>query len=156
MDKNRLIILESELADQIKVIDEVYEKIEKRRPSFKESEEGIESMAYQLHNLYGAYEELFEIVASYFENELGGAKYHSDLLKRMNLVIKGVRPQLISDELYKLFDELRRFRHLFRHAYGMELNPEMVERICDITDQIRKKFKQELSHFLKILRERLK
>ena len=37
------------------------------------------------------------------------------------------RPALIDDESYDKLHELRRFRHLFRAAYGIELDPERGE-----------------------------
>ncbi|MEO0123870.1 MAG: hypothetical protein ABIL69_07695 [candidate division WOR-3 bacterium] len=151
MDRGRLATLKAEIDNQMELIEEIYKKIEKRQANFKENDVGIESMAYQLHNLYSAYEELFEIVADYFENEIEGVKYHSDLLHRMKMEIEGIRPPLISKELCQLFDELRRFRHFFRHAYNIELNPEKIEDILNISLQIRSKFKNELEHFLKAL-----
>ncbi len=153
MDKNRFLLLKADINNQMKIIDEIYEKIQKRRANYKESDVGVESMAYQLHNLYGAYEELFEIVADYFENEIKGTKYHSNLLQRMKTEIEGIRPRLISNGLFWLFDELRRFRHLFRHAYNMELDPERIEKILNISSQIRNKFNGELENFLKTLCE---
>ncbi len=151
MDKNRLVILKAEIREQMKIIDGIYERIEKRRADFKKDAVGIESMAYQIHNLYGAYEELFEIVADHFENEIKGARYHADLLHRMKMEIEGLRPQLISDGLYQLFDELRRFRHLFRHAYNIELNSAHVERVLATSLEIRDRFKSELELFLRAL-----
>lgn len=149
MDKNRIVLLKAEINNQIKVIDEVYKRIEHRLPDFKSSAIGVESMAYQIHNLYGAYEELFEIVADFFENEIKGAKYHSDLPGRMKIEIEGIRPALISEESFCAFDELRRFRHLFRHAYNMELDPKRVEKMVALTLGIRSKFKTELDTFLR-------
>jgi len=48
------------------------------------------------------------------------------LLWRMTLDIEGLRPRLLSDEAYDGLDELRRFRHLFRGAYRMRLDPERL------------------------------
>ncbi len=70
MDRDRFALLKAEINNQKKIIDEIYDRIQKRIANYKESDIGVESMAYQLHNLYGAYEELFEIVADYFENEI--------------------------------------------------------------------------------------
>ncbi len=39
----------------------------------------------------------------------------------MAIEIDGVRPRVISSELAEELDDYRKFRHLFRHAYGGEL-----------------------------------
>jgi uncharacterized protein YutE (UPF0331/DUF86 family) len=44
----------------------------------------------------------------------------------MLISIEGVRPALISNEAYKHFDEIRGFRHVFRHAYSHGLDDERV------------------------------
>ena len=55
-------------------------------------------MAYQLHNLYGGLEQLFEEVAGTFENQVEGEGNHTGLLRRMKLRIEGIRPALLSPE----------------------------------------------------------
>jgi uncharacterized protein YutE (UPF0331/DUF86 family) len=126
----------------------IYQRIEQRRRRFKDTEEGVESMAYQLHNLHGAYEELCEIVADYFENEIEGIRYHADLLKRIKMDIKGIRPAFISEKTYQELDELRRFRHLFRHAYGIELDPVRVEKLLYTALHLREQFRNDMTRFL--------
>lgn len=148
MNKERLLILSAELAELYKTVDTIYQRIERRKVHFKDTEEGIESMAYQLHNLYGAHEELCEIVADYFENEIGGTRYHADLLKRMKMDIEGIRPAFISEATYELLDELRRFRHLFRHAYGMELDTARVEKLLETALDLREQFRNDMTEFL--------
>lgn len=117
MDNGRLALLKAEIKDLTAAIDGIYARIGERKESYRTRPDSLDSMAYQLHNLYGAYEELFEAVARFFENNIEGARYHANLLQRMKLDIEGVRPALLSAESYDLFDELRRFRHLFRHDY---------------------------------------
>ena len=74
-------------------------------------------MGYQLHNLYGAFEQLFKETARFFENRVDAGSCRADLLRRMQLEIQGIRPALLSAETASGLDELRRFRHFFRHAY---------------------------------------
>ena len=42
----------------------------------------------------------------------------------MKMEISGYRPRVIDDELYRLLDDFRAFRHKFRHTYGFELDWE--------------------------------
>ncbi|GFP23827.1 hypothetical protein HKBW3S09_01292, partial [Candidatus Hakubella thermalkaliphila] len=53
--------------------------------------------------------------------------YHRELLKRMQLDVPGIRPRLLSKESYLILDELRGFRHIFRHSYDYELAPDRVK-----------------------------
>jgi hypothetical protein len=76
-----------------------------------------------LHNLYCALEDLWQEVARTFENRLEDpARYHRELLQRMRLEIPGIRPRILTTASYQLLNELRGFRHVFRHAYDYELD----------------------------------
>ncbi len=148
MEEKELNVLEAELLESCKVIERVYEHIVKRQPTFRDGDEGIDSMAYRLHNLYGAYEQLLKIVADFFENHIEGARYHADLLRRMKIEIKGVRPALLSSSTYKMLNEMRGFRHFFRYAYDVELDADRIDRIVQIAIQLREPFKQDVQRFL--------
>jgi hypothetical protein len=54
MDKERLTLLKTDIELQIREIENIYTKLEGRRR--KKGIVGTESMAYQLHNLYCAFE----------------------------------------------------------------------------------------------------
>ena len=100
------------------------------------------------HNLYGACEPLFELIARAFENQIDGRRYHVDLLRRMRTEIEGVRPALLSAELESDLHELRAFRHFFRHAYGVELKPQQVASMAEVANRIREPLKPALDRFL--------
>ena len=152
MDNRDFVLLEAELREYYNTIEQIYERIRQRQATFKDTSEGVDSMAYQIHNLYGAYEELFETAANFFENQIEGARYHADLLRRMKIEIEGMRPTLLSEPTYKLLDELRRFRHFFRHAYGVELDADRVNRIVLIALQLEESFRQDMESFLSRLK----
>ena len=117
MDKKEIDLLKSDLLKRYASIERIYQRISKQQTTFRDSIEALESMAYQLHNIYGAYEQLFEVVAGFFENQITGNRYHADLLDRMETIIEGMRPALISLSTGKMLDELRRFHHFFRHLF---------------------------------------
>lgn len=149
MEKNEVAVLKADVGEQIKAIDKAYRKIAARKKRYTKDEEALDSMAYQLHNLYCAFEDLFRIIADHFENhltdELG---WHTELLKRMKIHIDGVRPALISESTYKLLDELRGFRHVFRHAYAKELDPIKIKVVLQKALALRKVYKNEFNRFL--------
>ncbi len=151
MVEGRMTLFRAELSDQWREIGRLHGIVRERLGNFKESQEKVDSMGYKLHNLYCAYEELFEIVAKYFENQVEPERYHADLLRRMKLNIPGVRPALISEGTYALLDELRRFRHFFRHAYGVDLDPERVEGVAKKAVELEKRFGEDLNNFLRLL-----
>ena len=109
-------------------------------------------MGYQLHNLYGAFEQLFEEVARFFENRVDDTRYHADLIRRMRLHIHGIRPALLSEGTAGDLDELRRFRHLFRHAYGTELDSIKVGDLAAGVTGVRSSFARDFERFLSLLR----
>ena len=152
MDKKEFSLFESDLLESYEVIKQIYERILNEQATFKDRIQDLDSMAYQLHNLYGAHEQLFEIVADYFENQIEGARYHIDLLRRMRTEIRGIRPALISSPTYDMLNELCRFYHFFRHAYSAKLDPDRVDRIVQIAIQLKELFRQDMERFI----ERLK
>ncbi len=151
MEEERLSLLKSALHSQCQEIERIFAKIEERRAHL-EDPVYTESVGYQLHNLYSAFEDLFKIVANFFENRLEErASYHRELLWRMKIALEGIRPALLSEESYKLLDSLRAFRHFFRHAYGAELDPKKIAIVLEDAMQLRKIYLQEIERFLKQL-----
>lgn len=129
------------------MIEEVYRRVDERRQTTADEPATVEALAYQLHNLYGACEQLFELIARAFENQIDARRYHVDLLRRMRTEIQGVRPALLLEALERDLNELRAFRHFFRHAYGVELNHDQVRAVAEIADRIREPLKAALDRF---------
>ena len=147
MDKEKIAVLKAQIDSQIGEIENIYAKIEERKRI--EGITAVESISYQLHNLYSAFEDLFKITAKAFENHINDInRYHTELLKRMTMHIEGVRPSLISKESYMLLDSLRSFRHFFRHAYGYELDERKVDIVLEDAARLKKIYKKDIKRFL--------
>ena len=147
MEKERLAVLQAEIKAQIQEIEGIYTRIEDRKR--KKDKAAMESVGYQLHNLYCAFEDLFKIIAETFENNIQDkSKYHLELLKRMAISIEGVRPRLLSQECFLLLDNLRSFRHLFRHAYSYELDERKLKIVMDDAFSLRMIFRSDIDAFL--------
>ncbi|BER91420.1 hypothetical protein [Atrimonas thermophila] len=145
MEEGKFAILKSELMNQWNEIVKIYKRIEERKRGIH----ALESLAYQLHNLYCTYEDLFKIVARSFENSIEDpSKYHAEPLKRIKMEIEGVRPALISEESFKLLNSLRGFRHFFRHTYSYELDERKVSLVLEDALKLKETFKLELENFL--------
>ncbi|MBF0558510.1 MAG: hypothetical protein HQL08_06990 [Nitrospirae bacterium] len=124
MKKESLALLLGFVSNQKAEIDKLCEEIKGIKP---ENKENTVYIGYCLHNVYCAFEDLFKEVARTFENQIEDvARYHRDLLKRMILDVPGIRPPLLSRDSFRVLDELRRFRHMFRHAYTYELESQKV------------------------------
>ncbi len=147
MDEARYALLKADVDDLCQQVDQVYARIEARRSQFVNRAESLDSMGYQLHNLYCAFEQVFEVIAQFFENHIAGERYHTDLLRRMRLTIEGIRPAWISEEAFILLDELRRFRHFFRHAYVLELQFEKLAHLVEVAVQLRDVFRHDRELF---------
>ena len=152
MDKGTLSVLDAELRARFRDISRIGDRIEARLGTFAHSAEGVDSMGYQLHNLYGAFEQLFEDIARFFENRVDGASYHADLLRRMQLNIQGIRPAFLSAETASGLDELRRFRHLFRCAYAAKLDPDKVADLAAKAVPIQRDVSRDFEQFMALLR----
>lgn len=147
MDEARYALLKAEVDDLCQQVDLVYARIEARRSQFVDQAESLDSMGYQLHNLYCAFEQVFEAIAQFFENHIAGGRYHTSLLRRMRLTIEGIRPAWISEEALPLLDELHRFRHFFRHAYVSELQFEKLAHLVQVAVQLRDVFQRDRKQF---------
>ncbi len=128
--QDRILVFLAEFDFQVEQIKAIYHKLQKKVAQNEKqplAQESAESAGYWLHNLYNAYEDLFKLVAGFWENSLiSDGEFHVQLLKRMLLRIKDVRPALLSEDCYDILNELRAFRHVFRHAYSYGLDEERV------------------------------
>ena len=110
------------------------------------------AIGYLLHNFYNGCENTFKNISQFFENNLSSNKYHRELLERMTLEIEGIRPRVISSQLYILLDDFLGFRHKFRHSYSFELDWSREKIVLDKFDQTYTYFINEIKDFLKVLK----
>lgn len=113
------------IENQEGIIEGIIRKIEELQPS---NEDKQIHLAYQMHNLYSSFEDLFKEIAVTFENNIDRQSgYHKNLLLRMKIPIPGIRPGILSDKSHSVLGELMGFRHVFRHAYDYSLSTEKLE-----------------------------
>jgi len=104
--------------------------------------------AYLLHNLYTALEDLLKQIARTFENDLDDpSRYHSELLNRMALDIYKTRPAFLSAPSLQALQELRRFRHVFRHAYEFQLDASRVSQLAQLALASQLQLQADMSRF---------
>ena len=76
-----------------------------------------------MHNIYNALENCFTQISLGFENHVRDkTRWHRELLDKMFLNIKSLRPAVLPEDLRSVLGDLLGFRHLFRHAYDFKLD----------------------------------
>ena len=84
--------------------------------------------AFEINRIYNILEKAFERLCQSFENHLEKTgRYHDTLIERVTLALKGIRPSFLPSEAVRDVRELKGFRHLFRHAYDLDLDPVRVQ-----------------------------
>lgn len=154
MDAQEFLILETDVAAQLALIDDVFANLEDRAGDFDADDaRQMESVAYQIHNTYSACEDLLRLLAAHFEYQIGDAsRWHSALLQRMTQPIPGVRPAPLTKETFLLLDVLRGFRFFFRHAHAATVVSEQVQFNLGRARQAHHCLHRDLSTFLEQLK----
>ena len=127
--KAEIFRLISELKQDAELLRELAEQNERALNRIYEGEADdldYAALGYTIHNIYSLLENYALRIAKVFENEIGDSSWHRELIKRMTLDIEAVRPLVWDRKLAGHIDELRRFRHAFRHIYDTKLDPEKL------------------------------
>jgi len=155
--QKEITVFLAEFDYQIEQIINVYSILEKKKIVFRKKDvarEMVESTGYWLHNLYSAFEDLFKLTAGFWENNVKtNGDFHINILKRMLVHIEQVRPALISEESYQFLNELRGFRHVFRHAYSFGMDDERVSFLLFRVLKKKELLMQDLQKFRKAIAE---
>ena len=151
--KFNIVLLEADIRDEMENLRQLsveYYSIEKLLKRANEDVNFFDKAAtgYFLHSFYNGCENIFSMIARFFENDLGPQSWHRDLLKRMKLEIPGYRPRLIDEETYLVLNEFRAFRHVFRHCYSFQLEWEREKIVAEKYPAIWKEFCLQVDEFL--------
>lgn len=149
---DKIIVLRGAIRSDLDAITHMYDELDRHPLTPTSSNDDLIIIAYHLHNLYNAFENAFVAIASTFENsidELG--RWHAQLLERMRLDVSPLRPAVINAATYDALDELRRFRHLFRHAYALELDAERLQLVLRKAMKLREQYVSQFEQFDRFL-----
>jgi|tagenome__1003787_1003787.scaffolds.fasta_scaffold20514935_1 hypothetical protein len=148
----KFLVLERSIQRDLEIVEQLYDAL--GLPDLEESEpqEVLIVVAYRLHNLYLAFENIFRNIAAAFENHLDPASWHRQLLQRMRLDLTPLRPAIIDSEAYERLDEMLRFRHVFRTMYGLELDSLRLQVVLRKTLELKELYRPQMEHFLEFLR----
>jgi uncharacterized protein YutE (UPF0331/DUF86 family) len=148
----RHLVLDRNIREDLKRIAKIYEAL--GSPELKDSElqEALIVVAYRLHSLFTAFENIFSSIAKAFENQVFQESWHREVLQRMRLDLTPLRPAVIDAEVYEKLDELRRFRHLFLTNYGLDLDPLRLRVVLQRAQELKPLYRPQIERFLEFLR----
>jgi len=143
--------LKAELLADMRVLEELegkYRLIHAKIARVEPDEFDYVGLAYTIVNLYNLIENYCLRVGKCFENDVDKMSWHRDLIKRMAIEIDGIRPALLNSKDVQLIDELRAFRHIFRHIYQGELDVEKLKLVDSRVPQALNVFKSANDRFI--------
>ncbi len=104
--------------------------------------------AVALHGWYTCLETLLERICREIDQEVPkGNASHRKLLVQAMTEVPQIRPLILSRTLLQDLLSLLSFRHFFRHAYAVELDPEKVREELTRLARIKSQIEQELLRF---------
>jgi hypothetical protein len=114
----------------------------------------LDSLGYSMHNIYNALENCFTQISLSFENHVRDkTRWHREVLDKMFLHIKSLRPAVLPAEVRSLLGDLLGFRHLFRHAYDFKLDKGKTVALWNRWSVENSSVKQALSLFISELEQ---
>lgn len=129
------LVVEARLRDELKNLDAVLSRLTDLRlypeiatgavGGFALSDENAARIVGSyLQDVYNCFENMAKVVARFIDGAglPQGSDWHAELLRRMSTPVRGIRPRLISEGTWRVLDEYRRFRRIFRNIYGFVLD----------------------------------
>lgn len=130
MDRIALQILEDGWEQDARVMERTAGILEKWLGESAESRWA--AAAFEINRIYNVLKKAFERLCETFENHLEKTgRYHDTLIERVTLDLKGIRPAFLPADAVRDVRELKGFRHLFRHAYDLDLDPVRITEAAD-------------------------
>lgn len=149
--REKYLVLDRNVRADLGTIDRLYEALGSPELTESSPQEELIVVAYRLHSLYMAFENIFRSIADAFENHVSRESWHSEVLQRMRLDLTPLRPAVIDAEAYEKLDELRRFRHVFRTMYGLDLDPLRLQVVLRRASDLKLVYRGQIERFLTFL-----
>ncbi len=155
-DAARLLKLADDLDQEIGSLDAVAQEaraclnlLRGRKPTLLE----LRGAGDIVHDFYNVVEHCLERVALEMNSGLpAGSDRHATLLARMPRDQPGVRPTVLRARTRQELDEYLRFRNLFRHRYGFEIEWRKLEPLLTGMEGVHAEVRADLVGFASTLR----
>ena len=149
----KIALLKSELSDDLSRINGLYDRFGASwgRYALVNEYSLLVECAFTVNQIYTGIERMFRNIAGFFENNIDSDGWHKSLLERMRIPVEGLRPAVISETCYTRLDDLRAFRHYFRHAYDSDIRPEKFTIVAQSALPLRESLNREIGVFMAFL-----
>lgn len=148
----KFLVLDRNIQNDLASIEKLYEALGIPDLSGTAPPKEVIFIAYHLHGLYTAFENIFRNISTVFENHLEPSEWHRQLLQRMQLDLTPLRPAVIDIEMYEKLKDMLGFRHVFRAAYGVSLNPVRLQGVLRAALELKTLYRPQMERFLGFLR----
>jgi predicted nucleotidyltransferase len=139
--------IESEFRNLERMVERVQENLAAMVAEPREIE--VQGLAKYVHDFYNGVERIFERIAVRLDGDLpAGPSCHTRLLQRMGQPFPDVRPAVIDRALETELVDYLRFRHLFRHTYGYDLEWKRVQELSHALPDVLEALKAQLTDFV--------
>jgi predicted nucleotidyltransferase len=138
--------IRNELRNLERLVERLMKFLEEAPPEPDELQ--IQGVGKYIHDFYNGAERIFERIAVRVDGDVpAGPSSHTLLLQRMGQPF-GARPAVINRPLEMALAEQLRFRHLFRHTYGYDLEWARVAELGRALPGILQQLSAQLAAFL--------
>ena len=145
--------IRGEIPDLDQTVERALTAWEKAQKIAEEPNLMLDSVALNLHGFYSGVERLFDLIARHIDQKMPtGETWHRDLLGQMAQE-QTTRPAVIGKDSLAYLDEFRRFRHLVRNVYTINLIPDKMAGLVTTLPKLWAKLQAELSAFADFLED---
>lgn len=144
--------IRGEIPDLDQTVQRALTAWEKAQEVVEEPNLMLDSVALNLHGFYSGVERLFELITRHIDQRIpSGETWHRNLLYQVAQENKPVRPAVISQDSFESLDEFRRFRHLVRNVYTLNLVPQKMAVLMTALPNLWTRLRAELLAFADFL-----
>lgn len=124
----QLVLVKQELA-QAEASEALFRRLKKRGGSLYHEWSHNAAVADGVHAIYTGIESIMEAIANEIDDYAPrGDASHADLVDSLSVAVKDVRPAVLRPATRELMHEVRRFRHVVRHKYALQLRRTDIAR----------------------------
>ncbi|MEM9272623.1 MAG: nucleotidyltransferase domain-containing protein [Cyanobacteria bacterium P01_F01_bin.143] len=156
MPDNKYLALKSHIEDEIRSLEYTIKTLTSllnQRETIPEVAL-IPALASYIADFYSGCERISKRVAVYLDGGLPKSQnWHQELLKQVAESGEDNRPPLWTGALLLELDEYRKFRHLERHIYKIELKPERVIALAENVESVFQKIQLTVTKYSQWLEE---
>jgi len=146
--------IRGEMLDIERVVQRALRAWPKAQKASEEQDVYLDSVALNIHSFYSGVERLFELIARHVDGALPASEtWHRDLLQQMAQDVTNARPAVIDQDSALTLDDFRRFRHLVRNVYTINLVPDKMAKLIIDLPRLWPKLRAELLAFAEFLKE---